>query len=231
MKIPGGDRKIGGAMRIPLLIGSIVLLAACAGAQPRSESDEAVSGRWQGVLLARAPSTARSRATRWPDRSPARGKDRSRSRGAMPTSRAGRCCCSGPDRLLLGGAGRLAAPAPRPSHRLERQRQRARHRVGVREVRLDRSDHHARLNGDEIETDERGDRQRHGGQPAGARARGSFRGSAREPQARRPAPDAQDDHRRHQADRARRDPGQRVGRQGRPDHSSAQRADARADLV
>ena len=51
MKIPGGDRKIGGAMRIPLLIGSIVLLAACAGAQPRSESDEAVSGRWQGVLL------------------------------------------------------------------------------------------------------------------------------------------------------------------------------------
>src|SRR6266704_337212 len=51
MKIPGVDRKIGGAMRIPLLIGSILLLAACAGAQPRPENDEAVSGRWQGVLL------------------------------------------------------------------------------------------------------------------------------------------------------------------------------------
>ncbi len=43
--------KIGGAMRIPLLIGSIVLLAACAGAQRRPENDEPVSGRWQGVLL------------------------------------------------------------------------------------------------------------------------------------------------------------------------------------
>ena len=43
--------KIGEAMRIPLLIGSIVLLAACAGASPRAETDEGVSGRWQGVLL------------------------------------------------------------------------------------------------------------------------------------------------------------------------------------
>jgi hypothetical protein len=41
----------GGAMRIPLLIGSILLVAACAGAQPRPENDEPVSGRWQGVLL------------------------------------------------------------------------------------------------------------------------------------------------------------------------------------
>ena len=39
-------------MRIPLLIGSIVLFAAaCAGASPRPDSDEAVAGRWQGVVL------------------------------------------------------------------------------------------------------------------------------------------------------------------------------------
>ncbi len=51
MEIPGTDRKIGGAMRIPLLIGSILLFSACAGAQTRPDNDEAVSGRWQGVLL------------------------------------------------------------------------------------------------------------------------------------------------------------------------------------
>src|SRR5712664_1840505 len=49
MKVPG--RKTGGAMRIPMLIGSIILFAACAGAQSRPNSDEAVSGRWQGVVL------------------------------------------------------------------------------------------------------------------------------------------------------------------------------------
>jgi len=38
-------------MRIPLLIGSIALVAACAGVSPRRDSDEAVAGRWQGVLL------------------------------------------------------------------------------------------------------------------------------------------------------------------------------------
>jgi hypothetical protein len=38
-------------MRIPLLIGSIVLLGACAGASPRPDTDEAVAGRWQGVVL------------------------------------------------------------------------------------------------------------------------------------------------------------------------------------
>ena len=43
--------KIGEAMRIPLLIGSIVLLAACAGASPRAKTDEGVSGRWRGVVL------------------------------------------------------------------------------------------------------------------------------------------------------------------------------------
>ena len=51
MSIPRMDRKIGEAMRIPLLIGSIVLFAACAGASPRPYSDEGVAGRWQGVLL------------------------------------------------------------------------------------------------------------------------------------------------------------------------------------
>jgi hypothetical protein len=38
-------------MRIPLLIGSIFLVAACAGAPPRPYGDEAVSGRWQGAVL------------------------------------------------------------------------------------------------------------------------------------------------------------------------------------
>jgi hypothetical protein len=38
-------------MRIPRLIGSVILVAACAGASPRPDSSEAVAGRWQGVLL------------------------------------------------------------------------------------------------------------------------------------------------------------------------------------
>jgi len=39
-------------MRIPLLIGSIVLLgAASARASPGPDSDEAVAGNWQGVVL------------------------------------------------------------------------------------------------------------------------------------------------------------------------------------
>jgi len=38
-------------MRVPRLIGSIVLLAACAGASPRPSGTEAAVGRWQGVLL------------------------------------------------------------------------------------------------------------------------------------------------------------------------------------
>ena len=38
-------------MRIPLLIGSILLLGACAGASPRPDTDEAVAGRWQGIVL------------------------------------------------------------------------------------------------------------------------------------------------------------------------------------
>lgn len=38
-------------MRIPSLIGSIFILAACAAAPVRSYADEPVSGRWQGVLL------------------------------------------------------------------------------------------------------------------------------------------------------------------------------------
>jgi hypothetical protein len=38
-------------MRVPFLIGNIVLLAACAGASPRPDSDQAVAGRWRGVLL------------------------------------------------------------------------------------------------------------------------------------------------------------------------------------
>src|SRR5437879_4975835 len=45
------DRKIGGVMRIPLLIGSIVLSGACAGASTRPYADEGVEGRWQGVVL------------------------------------------------------------------------------------------------------------------------------------------------------------------------------------
>jgi hypothetical protein len=51
LKVPGVDLEIGGAMRIPLLIGSIVLLGACAGAQSHPWNDEPVSGHWQGVLL------------------------------------------------------------------------------------------------------------------------------------------------------------------------------------
>jgi hypothetical protein len=43
--------KIGGAMRIPLSIGSILLLAACAGAETRPYGDASVSGHWQGVVL------------------------------------------------------------------------------------------------------------------------------------------------------------------------------------
>jgi hypothetical protein len=38
-------------MGVARLIGSIGLLAACAGASPRPSSNEAVAGRWQGVLL------------------------------------------------------------------------------------------------------------------------------------------------------------------------------------
>ncbi|MFL5311123.1 MAG: hypothetical protein ACJ79H_11780 [Myxococcales bacterium] len=38
-------------MRIALLIGSILLLGACAGASPRPFTDETVEGRWQGVVL------------------------------------------------------------------------------------------------------------------------------------------------------------------------------------
>lgn len=38
-------------MRIQLLIGSIVVLAGCAGAAPRAQADEFASGRWQGVVL------------------------------------------------------------------------------------------------------------------------------------------------------------------------------------
>src|SRR5207245_9743063 len=50
VSIPRMDRKIGEAMRIPLLIGSIVLLAACAGASPRPYSDEGGAGRLHVVL-------------------------------------------------------------------------------------------------------------------------------------------------------------------------------------
>lgn len=38
-------------MRIPLLIGSIVVLAGCAGLSPRADNDEVASGHWQGVVL------------------------------------------------------------------------------------------------------------------------------------------------------------------------------------
>ena len=38
-------------MRIPLLIGSIFLVVACAGVSPRPYGDETVSGRWQGAVL------------------------------------------------------------------------------------------------------------------------------------------------------------------------------------
>src|SRR6267378_3837394 len=41
----------GGAMRIPMMIGSIILLGACSGASPRPTGDAAVAGHWQGVLL------------------------------------------------------------------------------------------------------------------------------------------------------------------------------------
>src|ERR1700704_537702 len=38
-------------MRSALSIGVVALLAACSGAQPRPQSEEATSGRWQGFLL------------------------------------------------------------------------------------------------------------------------------------------------------------------------------------
>lgn len=38
-------------MRIPMMIGSIILLGACSGASPRPTGDAAVAGHWQGVLL------------------------------------------------------------------------------------------------------------------------------------------------------------------------------------
>jgi hypothetical protein len=55
MRIPLRIASIVGAkekaMRIPLLIGSIVVLAGCAGVSPRAGNDDVASGRWQGVLL------------------------------------------------------------------------------------------------------------------------------------------------------------------------------------
>jgi hypothetical protein len=45
------DQKESNAMRIPFAIASIFTVAACAGAPSRPYSDDAVSGRWQGVLL------------------------------------------------------------------------------------------------------------------------------------------------------------------------------------
>src|SRR3954469_6834560 len=49
-RIEVGIVKFGGAMRIPLSIGSILVIAACAGAGPRPYGDASASGRWQGVV-------------------------------------------------------------------------------------------------------------------------------------------------------------------------------------
>jgi hypothetical protein len=38
-------------MRTALSIGMVAFLAACAGAAPRPQGEEATSGRWQGFLL------------------------------------------------------------------------------------------------------------------------------------------------------------------------------------